>query len=185
MLLTYTLLALILLTYCIIFISERVSYIILAMILLFCEAAALLVVNGFEFFGFILVLIYVGAVAVLFLFMIMLIDIKNDKLLKKNFILTILAFICIGVSTTYQHSFFLKSETQYERLPVTLESASDLTIIGQILYNHMPIAVLILGLILLLALIGSVFLTYSFLDANRRTYKKLRRKQKNILNSFK
>lgn len=125
MLLTNLLLITIILTYCIIFISERVSYIILAMILLFCEAAALLVTNGFEFFGFILILIYVGAVAVLFLFMIMLIDIKNDKLLKKNFITIALTFICIGISATYQHSFFLESEIQYERLPLTVESAKD------------------------------------------------------------
>ena len=53
---------------------------VLFLILTFVNAAGLFVMAGAEFLGFILVVVYVGAVAVLFLFVVMMLDVDFAEL---------------------------------------------------------------------------------------------------------
>jgi NADH-ubiquinone oxidoreductase chain 6 len=49
---------------------------VLFLILVFCNAAGLLILLGLDFFAMILLVVYVGAIAVLFLFVVMMLNIK-------------------------------------------------------------------------------------------------------------
>src|SRR5690349_14425463 len=53
---------------------------VLFLILTFFNAAGLFVLAGAEFLGFVLIVVYVGAVAVLFLFVVMMLDINFVRL---------------------------------------------------------------------------------------------------------
>lgn len=51
---------------------------VLFLILVFCNVAGLLLLLGAEFFSFMLIIVYVGAIAVLFLFVVMMLNVKVD-----------------------------------------------------------------------------------------------------------
>src|ERR1700740_3415323 len=58
---------------------------VLFLILAFVNAAGLFLLMGAEFLGFMLIVVYVGAVAVLFLFVVMLLDVDFAEL-KQGFV---------------------------------------------------------------------------------------------------
>ena len=49
---------------------------VLYLVLTFCQAAALLILLGLDFFAMLFLIVYVGAIAVLFLFVIMMLNVK-------------------------------------------------------------------------------------------------------------
>jgi len=51
---------------------------VLYLVLVFCNASALLVVAGFEFLALVFLVVYVGAIAVLFLFVVMMLHVHQD-----------------------------------------------------------------------------------------------------------
>jgi len=51
---------------------------VLYLVLVFCNASALLVVTGFEFLALVFLVVYVGAIAVLFLFVVMMLHVHQD-----------------------------------------------------------------------------------------------------------
>jgi len=51
---------------------------VLYLVLVFCNASALLVVSGFEFLALVFLVVYVGAIAVLFLFVVMMLHVHQD-----------------------------------------------------------------------------------------------------------
>ncbi|NJL55219.1 NADH-quinone oxidoreductase subunit J, partial [bacterium] len=53
---------------------------VLFLILAFFSSAALFILQGAEFLGMILIIVYVGAVAVLFMFVVMMLDINFTEL---------------------------------------------------------------------------------------------------------
>ena len=61
-------------------ISKNPIHSILSLILVFFNAASLLILLGAEFLAMLFVIVYVGAVAVLFLFVIMMLNIKAANL---------------------------------------------------------------------------------------------------------
>jgi NADH:ubiquinone oxidoreductase subunit 6 (subunit J) len=66
--------------------AKNPVYSVLFLILVFCNAAGLLVLLDLDFFAVVFLVVYVGAVAVLFLFVVMMLDIKisevNETLLR-------------------------------------------------------------------------------------------------------
>ncbi len=60
--------------------SRHTVHAVLSLIFAFFNAAALLIMIGAEFVGFMLIVVYVGAVAVLFLFVVMMLDVDRDAL---------------------------------------------------------------------------------------------------------
>lgn len=64
--------------------TDSLIYAVFYLILSFCSTTFALLFLGFEFFGLILLLIYVGAVAVLFVFVVMMIPTRIDQELSNN-----------------------------------------------------------------------------------------------------
>lgn len=90
-------------------IQETTFAMVFSLILVFLVACFLVISLGFEFLGYLILIVYVGAIAVLFLFMVMLFDrseykMFNIKPLKENrFLITVL---CILLSLFISNSFF-------------------------------------------------------------------------------
>jgi NADH-quinone oxidoreductase subunit J len=165
-----------------IFLTDNAVYSVLLLILTFCISSVLLFSFEIEFLGLLFIMIYVGAVAVLFLFVIMMINTKKIKIKKLstnfyilitisiilvyffvNFVITSIFFNCdINYNATFQEPFI-----------VDLNTLSSTEKLGQLLFNYYSSGVLIAGFILLVALIGSIYLTIDFKEIEKidRAYK--------------
>ena len=137
---------------------------VLFLILSFVNASGLFVLLGAEFLAMILVVVYVGAVAVLFLFVVMMLDINYIKLregflqyLPFGALLGIVLVIELGIlyltdiSSNINNSRLLLEPRVYD--------TENTKMIGEILYTEYFYLFQICGIILLVAMIGSITLT--------------------------
>ncbi len=137
---------------------------VLFLILSFVNASGLFVLLGAEFLAMILVVVYVGAVAVLFLFVVMMLDINYIKLregflqyLPFGALLGIVLVIELGILfLTDTPSSINNSELPLEQKIYEIENTK---MIGAILYTKYFYLFQICGIILLVAMIGSITLT--------------------------
>ena len=123
---------------------------------------------GAEFLGMIMLIVYVGAVAVLFLFVVMMLNVaqqKNQWFLSKSssnhiptglIISSIIFFELIIVIGGWKYKPDLVNQTD-----ISLDnSISNTHSLGQVLYTDYIHIFQISGMILLIAMIGAIVLTY-------------------------
>ena len=137
---------------------------VLFLILSFVNASGLFVLLGAEFLAMILVVVYVGAVAVLFLFVVMMLDINFVKLregflqyLPFGALLGIVLIIELGI-LFLTRSFSENSLSKFVESPL-MNDVENTKLIGQVLYTDYFYLFQISGLILLVAMVGSITLT--------------------------
>ncbi len=138
---------------------------VLFLILAFFNAAGLFVLLGAEFIAMILLIVYVGAVAVLFLFVVMMLNIDFANLRKGGMqyvpigiiIGSILLFELIAIYTYWQ---FVPDISENLAIPApSVEDFNNTKALGMVLYTDYIFAFQMSGLILLVAMIGSIVLT--------------------------
>ena len=144
--------------------SKNPVHSVLFLILSFVNAAGLFVLLGAEFFAMILVVVYVGAVAVLFLFVVMMLDINFIKL-RKGFLQYLPFGALLGIVLIVELGIlFLNKKisgmslVDYSQSPV-ITSTENTKLIGSVLYTKYFFLFQLSGLILLIAMIGSITLT--------------------------
>ena len=157
---------------------------VLFLILSFVNASGLFVLLGAEFLAMILVVVYVGAVAVLFLFVVMMLDINFVKLregflqyLPFGALLGIVLIIELGI-LFLTRSFSENSLSKFVESPV-MNDVENTKLIGQVLYTDYFYLFQISGLILLVAMVGSITLTLR----DRGQVKRQNISQQNYLNA--
>ena len=144
--------------------SKNPVHSVLFLILSFVNASAIFILLGAEFIAMILVVVYVGAVAVLFLFVVMMLDINFIKL-REGFMqylpigsllgLVLLAeLIMIFLSKKFTSPILVN----YSNNPI-VSKIGNTKDIGTVLYTEYFYLFQIAGLILLVAMIGSIVLT--------------------------
>ena len=156
--------------------SKNTVHSVFFLILDFISISCLFIMIGAEFLGMIMLIVYVGAVAVLFLFVVMMLNVaqqKNQWFLSSQssghipiglIISTIIFFeliIVIG-GWKYKPNLFKKINTQ------TQESISNTHSLGQILYTDYIHVFQISGMILLVAMIGAIVLTFRQRDGVKK-----------------
>nr|YP_009317631.1 NADH dehydrogenase subunit 6 [Pterocladiella musciformis]AOX49083.1 NADH dehydrogenase subunit 6 [Pterocladiella musciformis] len=140
---------------------------VLFLILVFCNTVGLLLLFGAEFLSFMLLIVYVGAIAVLFLFVVMMLNVKISSI---N--LNLISLIPLGILVTFLFAYqfnlsinefhIIKS---YFNQPETIswideiDNISNIKAIGCVLYTDYSFLFLLSGLILLVAMIGTIILT--------------------------
>jgi NADH-quinone oxidoreductase subunit J len=149
-------------------VSKNTVHSVFFLILDFISISCLFIMIGAEFLGMIMLIVYVGAVAVLFLFVVMMLNVaqqKNQWFLSEEssghipvglIISTIIFFeliIVIG-GWKYKPELFDKIKTS------TAETVSNTHSLGQILYTDYIHVFQISGMILLVAMIGAIVLTF-------------------------
>ena len=137
---------------------------VLFLILSFVNASGLFVLLGAEFLAMILVVVYVGAVAVLFLFVVMMLDINFVKLregflqyLPFGVLLGIVLIVELGILFLTK-SFSENSLSKFIPSP-EINEIENTQLIGRVLYTEYFYLFQISGLILLVAMVGSITLT--------------------------
>ena len=168
--------------------SKNPVHSVLFLILVFFNAAGLLILLGLDFFAMIFLVVYVGAIAVLFLFVVMMLNIKlaeiNEKklrylpvggLLGILFLLEIFLIVNNDLvqKTTFQvfineNNLLPQTITQYlstnQYLQFTdwsliLDTIPNIEAIGMLIYTYYFYFFLMASLILLVAMIGAIVLT--------------------------
>ena len=145
--------------------SKNSVHSVLFLILSFVNAAGLFVLLGAEFLAMILVVVYVGAVAVLFLFVVMMLDINFIKLregflqyLPFGALLSIVLIAELGI-LFLTRNFTEISLVSYSKTPI-ISSTENTKLIGSILYTEYFYLFQLCGIILLVAMIGAIVLTF-------------------------
>ncbi len=145
---------------------------VLFLILAFFNAAGLFVLAGAEFLAMILVVVYVGAVAVLFMFVVMMLDI-DFVVLRQGFMNYLPLGALIGIVMLAELAVVLAGwrvapDARLLAAAPTPGDVSNTRAIGEILYTHYAYLFQAAGVILLVAMIGSIVLTHRMREGVRR-----------------
>jgi len=139
---------------------------VLWLIFTFFNAAGLFVLLGAEFVAMILVVVYVGAVAVLFLFVVMMLDI-NIVMVREGFLKYLPVGLGIGGLLLAEliavfTAWSMSDDAEALRMAPTpdIGEISNTEAIGNILYTDYVYLFQAAGIILLVAMIGSIVLTH-------------------------
>jgi len=154
--------------------SRNTVYSVFFLILVFITTSILFIMIGAEFLGMIMLIVYVGAVAVLFLFVVMMLNVsekKTENSKKRNIkgvisvgslvgLIIFLELLVVVGGWKYKENFVSLSE-------VSLET-SNTQQLGSVLYTEYIHLFQVSGLILLVAMIGAISLTFSKRENVRR-----------------
>jgi len=150
-------------------VSRNTVYSVFFLILVFISISILFIMIGAEFLGMIMLIVYVGAVAVLFLFVVMMLNI-TEQLIKpssrKGLINNISVGSIVGV-IIFLELLVVVGGWKYKGTFVPLSvinlnlDISNTHALGNILYTDYIHLFQISGMILLVAMIGAITLTFS------------------------
>ncbi len=133
---------------------------ILLLVWTFFSAAGLFILQGAEFLGFLLIIVYVGAIAVLFLFVVMMMNIDYVTL-RQGFAKNIKWGAVVGVALFAELFIIIfATKDKLSKAQDILPSEDNIKIIGERLYTDYMLMFLTAGVILLVALIGAITLTH-------------------------
>ncbi|MBF0368074.1 MAG: NADH-quinone oxidoreductase subunit J [Magnetococcales bacterium] len=131
---------------------------VLLLVLTFFTTAALFVLIGAEFLAAILIMVYMGAVAVLFLFVVMMLDLDFAQL-RQGAVKHLPLGITVGLVILAEMVIIALSHhgTHVEAGGVEVENTLE---IGRVLFTRFLYPFEIVSVVLLVAIIGAVALTF-------------------------
>lgn len=167
-----------------IIISKNSITSVLYLICVYILSALTLLLLGAEFLSVLIVIIYIGAISILFLFVIMMLNLRIVEVY--NSLVSYFPIGCfLGIFFFLEFFFMIKNDLHFLSLTYLLNnflelglisynliwSYSNLYILGDILYNSYSYLLIIAGLVLLLAMVGSMVLTIDIHYHNVETRK--------------
>jgi len=150
-------------------ISRNTVYSVFFLILVFVSISTLFIMIGAEFLGMIMLIVYVGAVAVLFLFVVMMLNVTQQSIKfskKKGIVNNISVGLIVGI-IIFLELIIAVGGWKYRDSFVPLHSIdpnlniSNTHALGNVLYTDYIHLFQISGMILLVAMIGAIALTFS------------------------
>jgi NADH-quinone oxidoreductase subunit J len=157
-------------------VSKNTVHSVFFLILDFISISCLFIMIGAEFLGMIMLIVYVGAVAVLFLFVVMMLNVAQQKNQWFNseensghiplglIISTIIFFELIIVIGGWKYKPNLSNSNNL----LKTNEISNTHSLGQILYTDYIHIFQISGMILLIAMIGAIVLTFRKRDGVKK-----------------
>ena len=160
--------------------SRNPVFSVLFLVLVFCNAAGLLLLLETDFLAMLFLIVYVGAIAVLFLFVVMMLNVRITTLKKSvlrylpigGLILFIFFFEVGSVINGDLVPFFSSKLACFENdflilnqdLKTTLwtnqiDPTTNVAALGEVLYTYYVYCFIVASLILLVAMIGAILLT--------------------------
>ena len=148
--------------------SKNTVHSVFFLILDFISISCLFIMIGAEFLGMIMLIVYVGAVAVLFLFVVMMLNVaqqknqwfsseESSKHIPVGLIISTLIFVELIIVVggwKYKPDLFDINNS------IEINNLSNTHSLGQVLYTDYIHIFQISGMILLIAMIGAIVLTY-------------------------
>lgn len=155
-----------------IIISKNSITSVLYLICVYVLTALILLLLGAEFLSVLIVIIYIGAISILFLFVIMMLNLRIVEVY--NSLVSYFPIGCfLGIFFFLEFFFMVRNDLHFFSITYSMNnllelniisynlvwSHSNLYLLGDILYNSYSYLLIIAGLILLLAMVGSMMLT--------------------------
>ena len=149
--------------------SRNTVYAVFFLILVFVSISILFIMIGAEFLGMIMLIVYVGAVAVLFLFVVMMLNV-TEQITKRSTKQGLINKISVGWvvgAIILLELLVVIGGWKYKGNFVSLSSVninqgiSNTHSLGNVLYTEYIHLFQIAGMILLVAMIGAITLTFS------------------------
>jgi len=144
---------------------------VLFLIVVFVNGAVLFLLTGAEFLGMILLVVYVGAVAVLFLFVVMMLDVDFASL-KQGALQYAPIGALVGLILLVELVLLFVSRSISpqiaEPMPQIADNLHNTARLGNILYTDYVFYFQLAGLVLLVAMIGTIVLTLRHRDGIKR-----------------
>ena len=148
--------------------SKNTVHSVFFLILDFISISCLFIMIGAEFLGMIMLIVYVGAVAVLFLFVVMMLNVaqqknqwfsseESSKHIPVGLIISTLIFVELIIVVggwKYKTDLFDINNS------IEINNISNTHSLGQVLYTYYIHIFQISGMILLVAMIGAIVLTF-------------------------
>ena len=148
--------------------SKNTVHSVFFLILDFISISCLFIMIGAEFLGMIMLIVYVGAVAVLFLFVVMMLNVaqqknqwfsseESSKHIPVGLIISTLIFVELIIVVggwKYKPDLFDINNS------IEINNVSNTHSLGQVLYTDYIHIFQISGMILLVAMIGAIVLTF-------------------------
>ena len=150
-------------------VSKNTVHSVFFLILDFISISCLFIMIGAEFLGMIMLIVYVGAVAVLFLFVVMMLNVAQQKNQWFNSESTSSGHIPVGliISTVIFFELIIvvggwkyKPELSNPSTAEIFYEISNTHSLGQVLYTDYIHVFQMSGMILLIAMIGAIVLTF-------------------------
>jgi len=153
---------------------------VLFLVLVFCNAAGLLILLETEFLAMLFLIVYVGAIAVLFLFVVMMLNVRitelNESILRYipigGLILIIFLFEILSIvngdlvplfSTkllAFNNDYLILNQNLNTQIwSNQIDPITNVAAIGELLYTYYVYCFMTASLILLVAMIGAILLT--------------------------
>ena len=153
---------------------------ILFLVLVFCNAAGLLLLLETDFLAMIFLVVYVGAIAVLFIFVVMMLNIRVTELKESIlryvpigglvliiFFVEVLSvingdlvpFFSSSSLTNISQTFLLQEDLRLVLWTNNINPVSNIEAIGELLYTYYFYAFLMASMVLLVSMIGAILLT--------------------------
>lgn len=128
------------------------------LVITFIQSSIFLLSSGYDFIGFILIIIYVGAIAILFLFVIMMLDVFQLSTISK---ITYLVPLILLIVTTLVLSFNINVDITFSHFIQNwiFEQFTQLEMIGKVFYTDYAVPFILMSIILLVAMIAAILLT--------------------------
>ena len=146
--------------------SRNPVHSVLFLILAFFNAAGLFLLLGAEFLAMVLVIVYVGAVAVLFLFVVMMLDVNVAKL-REGFLQYLPTGAAVGLvllvelaSVFAVWGFAPDIEGLIQAATPMADKVTNTEALGQLIYTKYVFLFQASGIILLIAMVGTIMLTH-------------------------
>lgn len=155
--------------------SYNPVYSILFMVNILLLVALNLILLDIAYLGLIFIMVYVGAIVILFLFVVMMIPLKkisqkNTTYLAISFYFLVFLFYLlvryINRYTMFAQGYFISTTNNIHSITennifTVFEDTSNISLskLGIILFNYYYIYLFVIGLILLIVMVGSIFLT--------------------------
>jgi len=150
-------------------------YSILFLILAFINVSTLFLLGGVQFIAFLILLVYVGAISILFLFVMMLLNIEVT-LQRRAFSFKVPVFVCcalifiqILISTIFYKYLFFYPVFIYIDWIKQFYIQRELVALGVFMYNYNQSSIIFIGILLLIALVGSLVLVTEKRNIRKQT----------------
>lgn len=141
------------------------------LILIFLNFGFILVFYNVIYLGFIFIMVYVGAVTILFLFVVMMLDVKYNLVNNNN-------YLTVGFLFSFLISLVLFNllNDSHNEVPnilnvnvwecqlgsnINIYDHSILESIGIIIFNYLFVYLITIGVLLLIATVGAIYLTHN------------------------
>jgi NADH:ubiquinone oxidoreductase subunit 6 (subunit J) len=151
---------------------------VLYLISVFILVSLNLIFLGAEFLAILIIIIYIGAISILFLFVIMMLNLRILEVYSSLVnIFPIASFLGIFIlfellyilsKNMYSINYIYNNYVEYNIYNnYIIFSMSNLFLIGDLLFNHYNLMLIIVGLILLVAMLGAIILTKDLNNNNK------------------